>query len=485
MRDEKAKSDIQKNGLACFGWRFSRHALAVLLTCGTAYLSYAVTSENISESEARSGRVTRSGTLSSSDSVQMGGNNAYGRFFNFRAPESGTASLSNLSNNGSQGVKYWLSVNGSQSTSQPASLSVTRGSDYVVNVVGRASGASYGFTLNVPVSSSNSSNSSNSSISLATALDNTSLSFTTGGSASWFGQTGQKHDGVDAARSGAIDHGQTTWMETTVSGPGTISFWWYVSCEGSNTATNWDYLAVLVDGVEKSRICGTGNSWTRKSYSLSSGSHTIRWKYRKDGSVSSGTDAGFVDQVTWTPTTRYTVTFNANGGSGSMAAQQFTQNVAQRLTANAFWRTGYTFAGWATSPGGSVVYSNGQSVRLTASRTLYAVWREIIAGTVDSYFAKMQKVDGALYKGDALVGTVQMKFGKVSSKNSVKVSATATMVVDGKIKKVMAKAVDVSVGSMYAILVFRDPVGSMVLEMKGDGTYTLRNDLYFLSLIHI
>ena len=52
---------------------------------------------------------------------------------------------------------------------------------------------------------------SDSTVSLGTALDNTSLTFTTGGSSSWAGQSSQTHDGVDAARSGTLDHGQQTW----------------------------------------------------------------------------------------------------------------------------------------------------------------------------------------------------------------------------------------------------------------------------------
>ena len=143
---------------------------------------------------------------------------------------------------------------------------------------------------------------SSTSISLAAALDNTTLSFTTGGSASWYGQTATSSDGADAARSGAIGDSQQTWLQTTVTGPGVLSFYWNASCEGSASNQNWDYLNVLIDGEEKSRICGTGNSWTRQSYSIPSGAHTVRWQYNKDGSTSKGDDAGYVDQIVWTPT---------------------------------------------------------------------------------------------------------------------------------------------------------------------------------------
>ena len=82
--------------------------------------------------------------------------------------------------------------------------------------------------------------------------------------------------------------------------------------------------------------------------------------------------------ATFTPNT-YTVRFNGNGStSGSMSNQAFTYDAAQSLTSNAFTKTGYTFAGWATSAESSVVYTDGQSVSNLRSTTgyfdLYAKW---------------------------------------------------------------------------------------------------------------
>ncbi|MCL2528359.1 MAG: InlB B-repeat-containing protein [Defluviitaleaceae bacterium] len=72
---------------------------------------------------------------------------------------------------------------------------------------------------------------------------------------------------------------------------------------------------------------------------------------------------------------QHTVTFNANGGTGTMAAQTFNPGVAQNLRANTFTRTGYSFAGWRTGPTGTAVqYTDGQNITVTANRTMYAVW---------------------------------------------------------------------------------------------------------------
>ena len=139
------------------------------------------------------------------------------------------------------------------------------------------------------------------SLTLPVALDNTSLTFTTGGGAAWFGQTDVTHDGVDAARSGVISHSQDSWLQTTVTGPGTISFWWNVSCENPGANSFYDYFDFLVDGIRQSRIGGTSATWTKRSCYVESGTHTFKWNYHKDVDTSAGSDCGWVDQVTWTP----------------------------------------------------------------------------------------------------------------------------------------------------------------------------------------
>ncbi|MBR5272406.1 MAG: InlB B-repeat-containing protein, partial [Clostridia bacterium] len=78
----------------------------------------------------------------------------------------------------------------------------------------------------------------------------------------------------------------------------------------------------------------------------------------------------------------YKVQYNANGGSGSMSTSSHTYNTAKNLTANAFTRAGYTFAGWATSAGGAVAYADKASVKNLSSTAgdtinLYAVWTPI------------------------------------------------------------------------------------------------------------
>jgi uncharacterized repeat protein (TIGR02543 family) len=68
-----------------------------------------------------------------------------------------------------------------------------------------------------------------------------------------------------------------------------------------------------------------------------------------------------------------TVTFNANGGAGSMSPETASSPTA--LTTNTFTRAGYAFTGWNTAANGSgTAYADGASYPFTASATLYAQW---------------------------------------------------------------------------------------------------------------
>ena len=132
-------------------------------------------------------------------------------------------------------------------------------------------------------------------MSLGEAVDNTQLSWSTGGNANWFGEVNTYYYDHDAAQSGDIGNSQNTWIKTTVNGPGTIKFYWKVSSE-----QNYDYLRFYIDGSQKAKISGNVG-WQQKTYTVGSGSHELMWKYTKDGSVSSGDDCGWIDKVEWIP----------------------------------------------------------------------------------------------------------------------------------------------------------------------------------------
>jgi predicted outer membrane repeat protein len=134
---------------------------------------------------------------------------------------------------------------------------------------------------------------------LATAMNSgCSLLYASGGNASWFGQTVTTHDGFAAAQSGLISHSQSTDVQTSAIGAGTISFWWNVSSQSGG-----DFLRFYIDGVEQSgSISGTTGTWAQKTFTVATaGVHAYKWAYTKNSSTSSGSDCGWVDEVVWTP----------------------------------------------------------------------------------------------------------------------------------------------------------------------------------------
>ena len=77
----------------------------------------------------------------------------------------------------------------------------------------------------------------------------------------------------------------------------------------------------------------------------------------------------------------YTVQFDANGGSGTMKSQTFSQNKEQQLSKNAFEAPdGSQFAGWALEPlagSAEIEYTDTESITVKENMTLYAIWKMI------------------------------------------------------------------------------------------------------------
>jgi hypothetical protein len=117
----------------------------------------------------------------------------------------------------------------------------------------------------------------------------TSFNFTTGGDANWFSQATMFYSDLDAAQSGIISHNQESWMQTMVTGPVDVSFYWKVSSENS-----YDKLEFYIDGSLHDSISGSVD-WRQVNHKLSAGEYELKWSYVKDWSVSEGEDAGWVD----------------------------------------------------------------------------------------------------------------------------------------------------------------------------------------------
>jgi hypothetical protein len=131
---------------------------------------------------------------------------------------------------------------------------------------------------------------------LGEALNAPELTWSTGGNAPWAGELEISHDGFAAAASGGILNNESSWIETTVTGPATLSFWWQVSSE-----SNFDFLSFYINDVAQPSPISGDVGWQERSYRLPPGTRTLRWLYSKDSSVAVGFDRGWVDEVRITP----------------------------------------------------------------------------------------------------------------------------------------------------------------------------------------
>lgn len=117
-----------------------------------------------------------------------------------------------------------------------------------------------------------------------------------------------------------------------------------------------------------------------------SGYNFVAWNTKQDGSgqsYSAGSSYTVSANITlyaiWQQVVNYTITFNLNGGSGTLNPATVLAGSATILptsSANTFYFTDYTFVSWNTkSDGTGVSYLAGSSYTPMSNTTLYAIWK--------------------------------------------------------------------------------------------------------------
>ena len=135
---------------------------------------------------------------------------------------------------------------------------------------------------------------------------------------------------------------------------------------GSQTKTHG--IKMLLSKVEPTRSGYTFLGWATSSSATSASYQPGEWYYA---------NANRTFYAVWQKNapTSYTVSYDANGGSGAPSSQTKTKDATLTLSSTKPTRSGYTFLGWATSAGAtSASYQPGGSYTANASVTLYAVW---------------------------------------------------------------------------------------------------------------
>ena len=147
--------------------------------------------------------------------------------------------------------------------------------------------------------------------------------------------------------------------------------------------------------LEKTDTALTPNAFTREGYNFKG------WNTKADGSGTTYADKATVNLTE--NTTLYAqwtqdpvITFNANGGEGTMGTQTVKPNKATALTANTFTRADYDFAGWNTEADGTgTAYVDKAEITTDTDITLYAQW------TLHKYHVRWLNWNGSvLQEGD-------------------------------------------------------------------------------------
>ena len=136
-----------------------------------------------------------------------------------------------------------------------------------------------------------------------------------------------------------------------------------------------------------------GETWTTKDKIFTKTGYTqVGWNTKADGSGTTYSlkklqkakkEGNLTLYAKWKVNT-YTITYNANGGTGVPSSQTKTYGKSLTLSSTKPTRTGYTFLGWATSSSATkATYTAGGKYTANSDATLYAVWKDTTPPTMD------------------------------------------------------------------------------------------------------
>ena len=184
-----------------------------------------------------------------------------------------------------------------------------------------------------------------------------------------------------------------------------------------------------------------------------------------------GNDSKSFNIVISAAPTTYTVSYDANGGTGTVPAPDtVSSGAAYTIVTSPFSRTGYNFTGWNTAVTGGTSYAAGATIpSVTANITLYAQWTP--AGSSDSTGGTPAPSANSL---SPAIGTFEITAGEANNKDITVTltqtgGATLTNIKNGTI--VLNEGTDYTKsGNSYTIK--KEYLGSLTV-----GTHTLTFDM--------
>lgn len=215
------------------------------------------------------------------------------------------------------------------------------------------------------------------------ALGTTNLVWTTGGDVPWFTETTNVYNGPSAAQSGVVTGSQISVLQTTVTGPGTVSFYWQ-NLSDNNLDVEFD-----IDGNYQDDTFGSVAWYQDGPFTIPAGVHTLSW--------------------TANPLNDSDITEYAN-----LASVSINLTPTPVITVNPFNQTnypGYTvglFAAAATNPSPITWqwYKAGSGAITNATNAFYSPTNSGTAGVAGFYYAVASNAGGSANTTTAVVSFV-------------------------------------------------------------------------------
>lgn len=203
-------------------------------------------------------------------------------------------------------------------------------------------------------------------------------------------------------------------------------FYTYFKWSTSETATTFSVTVSVYAGVEGGSCTNKGNPLTLSATGQSSSSATMNWVYKSttkfnpinrtftwnkgtssatktitsaltihSGSRWAGTYKSSVN-FTVPALAKVTISFNANGGSGTVASIPTYYGVSTKLASGGYSKTGYNLTGWNTKADGTGTnYALGANISTTASIILYAIWKTTYVSPIIDNLVAFRALDNS------------------------------------------------------------------------------------------
>ena len=273
--------------------------------------------------------------------------------------------------------------------------------------------------------------------------------------------------------------GSTVSVSTTWQAPALQKYTISYNANGGSGApgsqTKWYGKNITLSKVKPTRAGYSFQGWSTANDS------SVEYQ---PGATYSG-NANLSLYAVWKANT-YTVSYNANGGSGAPGSQTKTYGVTLKLSSTKPTRTNYNFLGWGTSASSTTVaYAAGANYTANAGVTLYAIWQlaykipRITNLSVDRCTSDGTASEEGTYARvkfnwacDRTVSLIKIEY-KARSASSWISSSVAASGTSGTVDQVIGSALDVDISYDIRVTVADSGGGSSYAASLASGKYLI------------